>query len=101
MIFLSLFWLRQLANLVMLFAMYFITGKIILRADEFRIAKYLQLPTLSIITIKGILAAIILVIVVFKFIPSKQRFTFLLSGFAGGIAGYIFWIELLGKYIMP
>jgi hypothetical protein len=100
-IFLSLFWLRQLANLVMWVALYFITGKIHLRADEFRIARYLKLPALSIITITGILALIVLVIVVFKFIPSKQRLTFVISGLAGGIAGYIFWIELFGKYIMP
>ena len=101
MIFLSLFWLRQTVNLIMWLGIYFITGKFALRGDEIRIARYLQLPFWSIAAITGILGVMVLALVVFKFIPPKQRFTFLVSGLVGGVAGYILWIELLGKYIMP
>lgn len=101
MIFLSLFWLRQAANLVTCLYGYFVAGQFSLRGDELQIANYLYLPNWTILIVTAVIGALVLAVIIFKFIPVKQRFTFIISGLAGGIAGYTFWIILFGKYIMP
>ncbi|CAD7810151.1 hypothetical protein CHRY9390_02130 [Chryseobacterium aquaeductus] len=100
-IFLSLFWLRQTANFTMWMIGYLLEGKFSTRCDEIRLAKYLELPNWSIILSTAFLGFIITMIVIFKFIPVNKRFTFIIAGFAGGISGYMIWLELLGKIIMP
>lgn len=101
LVFLSLFWLRQTANFTNLLIEYLLTGKYSVKSDELRLAKYLELPHWSIILPTAILGIIVAVVVIFKFIPIHQRFTFILSGLIGGIAGYVIWLEAFGKIIMP
>ncbi|MFA6571341.1 MAG: hypothetical protein WCT77_08900 [Bacteroidota bacterium] len=100
-IIISLFWLRQTANLVTWIGGYFYTGHFSTRGDEIRIALYLGLPFWSLSVLTAIIGAFILALIIFKIIPGKQRLTFVISGFTGGITGYILWLVLLGKYIMP
>lgn len=100
-IFISLFWLRQTANLFTWLGGYFLNGRFSCRGDEIHIANYYHLPDWIIITATAIIGALLLAIIAFKFIPSKQRITFLSAGLTGGIAGYLFWLVLFGKYIMP
>lgn len=100
-IFVSLFWLRQTANLVVWIGRYVVSGNYSFRSDEIRVAKYLQLPDLTFSILTAIIGAIVLTIVIFKFVPAKQRLTFIFSGVAGGISGYILWLVLFGKYLMP
>ncbi len=100
-IFLSLFWLRQLANFVTLTVKFFITGKYSRRCDELILAHYFHFHDWVILALTAFFAWLVLAIIVFKFIPLKQRFTFLTAGFWGGISGYVLWLILLGKYIMP
>lgn len=69
--------------------------------DEFILAKALHWNPWSIYLAAGILSAIILGLIVFKFIPLKQRLTFLLAGLAGGLAGAYIWEVLLGPRLMP
>ena len=80
---------------------YFIKGTFSTRSDEIRIADYLQLPNWTVISLTAIAGALILYIVIFKFIPLNQRLTFMAAGLLGGIAGYVFWLVLFGKYILP
>nr|WP_294859752.1 hypothetical protein [uncultured Fluviicola sp.] len=101
MVFVSLFWLRQVANLTTWLGSYLINGEFSQGGDELRIAGYLGLSEWSILVPTAIAGFIVLTVVFFKFIPFKQRFTFLLSGLIGGIAGYLFWLLFAGKYIMP
>jgi hypothetical protein len=49
----------------------------------------------------AIFGIIVLTVVVFKFIPTQQRLTFIASGLIGGVSGYILWLHLLGQIIMP
>ena len=100
-IFISLFWLRQSANMFVGLFFHLINGRAGTRSDELKLARDFGLPpeTLSIIT--GLIGLIILAIVVFKFIPVKQRFTFLLSGLIGGVTGYYLWLIQFGKIILP
>ncbi|MES2565833.1 MAG: hypothetical protein V4565_03140 [Bacteroidota bacterium] len=100
-IFMALFWLRQPFNLFTWLGNSFVTGKLSGRGDEIKIAKYLQLPVWSIVTIAATIGIVILTVLIFKFIPLKQRPTFIASGLVGGMAGYFFWLVLFGKYIMP
>ncbi|HQQ95052.1 MAG TPA: hypothetical protein PLQ93_10895 [Bacteroidia bacterium] len=100
-IFLSLFWLRQTANFFTWLGGYLFSGKFSSRGDEINIANYYELPTWTIITTTAIIGALTLAIITFKFIPLRQRVTFLTAGLTGGISGYVFWHVIFGKYIMP
>jgi hypothetical protein len=100
-LFISLFWLRQLANFAVWFGSCVFTGQFSQKGDEIKLAHFLRLPGWSIITVTAIISVFVLTLIFFKFIPIKQRLTFILSGLSGGIAGYYLWLVLLGKYIMP
>jgi hypothetical protein len=100
-IFISLFWLRQTANFCVWLGHYFSNGYISTQGDEIRLALDFDLPILSVISTSALAGVFVLALVTFKFIPVKQRITFLAAGFTGGITGYFFWLVLFGKYIMP
>ncbi|WP_452231538.1 hypothetical protein [Lacinutrix sp. MEBiC02595] len=101
-IFLSLFWLREIFNLVAS-----ITIELISRngtwfaGDELHISQGLNLWSGTIPLILATMGTIIAIYVVFKIIPKKIRMTFILSGFIGGIAGFIFWMNIIGPKILP
>ncbi|MFC0605537.1 hypothetical protein [Winogradskyella pulchriflava] len=67
--------------------------------DEFRISKLLGFNEWFIPSIALILGLIISLYVIFKIIPLKYRFSFLVSGFIGGILGYSIWFGFLGSAI--
>jgi len=100
-IFLTLFWLRQLANLFVLVMEYFLKGKFSRSGDEYILNAYLKLPFLSINITTAIIGSIILSIVFFKFIPKNKRMTFIISGLIGGILGFILWMYILGPILLP
>ena len=100
-IFTSLFWLRQVSNMFTWILFYFINGKFGVRGDEIKLARYLELPKWSILLTTALIGAFVLWTVIFKFIPKKVRFTLICSGLFGGVSGYILWLELFGKILMP
>jgi hypothetical protein len=100
-IFTSLFWLRQVSNMFTWVLFYFINGKFGVRGDEVKMARYLELPKWSFVLTTALIGVFVLWTVVFKFIPKKIRITFIISGLVGGVSGYILWLELFGKIIMP
>jgi hypothetical protein len=53
------------------------------------------------LTFTALIGIIILAVVIFKFIPIKQRLTFMAAGLAGGVTGFVLWLILFGKMIMP
>jgi len=101
-VFLSLFWLREVFNLITS-----IGGEIIspkgrwFGGDEFYISQYLNIWSGTISIILGIIGFVISVFVVFKIIPDKIRLTFILSGFIGGILGFIMWMFIIGPKLLP
>jgi hypothetical protein len=92
LIFLSLFWLRQLANLFTMLLQYLKFGKSSYGHDEVKLALQLKLPKESLTIATGVIAATILVIIIFKIIPTEKRFTFICAGLFGGILGFLFWL---------
>ncbi|HET8885821.1 MAG TPA: hypothetical protein VFM70_05655 [Salinimicrobium sp.] len=101
-IFLSLFWLREIFNLVTS-----IGGEIIspdgtwFGGDELKISQDLDLWSGTIPIILGILGILVSVFTVFVIVPKKLRLTFIVSGFIGSISGFILWMNILGPKILP
>jgi len=100
-IFITLFWLRQTANLFLVLPMSIYRGKFSAHGDEFDLAWHWHLPSWSLVTFTALIGILILAVVIFKFVPVKQRFIFMAAGIAGGVTGYLFWLVLFGKMIMP
>ena len=77
------------------------TNKKSFHSDEVKIAEYFGWHFTSVTITTALTALIIGLPVTFKFVPSAQRKTFIAAGFAGGIAGYILWLYILGPIILP
>jgi len=98
-VFLSLFWLRETFNMLT-----GLMGSLInnpakqsgMLSDEVKLAGHLQMPDESISIALGLLALAISCWVIFKVIPVRFRFTFILSGMLGGLFGFWFWFNLAG-----
>lgn len=101
LIFLTLFWLRQLFNFAHGIIKYIMVGHFPYTNDEATLARHLQINELSITSLTAIIAAAILYIIVFKYIPISQRLTFCTSGLIGGLLGFYIWLILLGPIAMP
>lgn len=99
-IFMSLFWLRQTANLCMSVFSYLLKGRISFNGDETKMALYLNLNIWTIKLITGLLGVIVLLIIL-KLIPKRFIVTFILAGSVGGVLGFYLWIIKFGQYIMP
>ena len=82
-------------------ALLLFTNKRSFYSDEVKIAEYFGWHFASVTIITAIIALIIGLIVTFKFVPAAQRKTFIAAGFTGGIAGYILWLYILGRIILP
>lgn len=100
LIFVSLFWLRQVANLFMAIMTYLKEGKVTLSGDEMQLAYYLGINIWTIQIITGLLGISVLLIILYV-IPKKLVPTFLFSGLVGGMLGYYLWLIKFGQYIMP
>ncbi len=100
LIFMSLFWLRQIANLFIVVFLYLIKGNFPTSGDEMRLAKSLSIHPWTIQLVTGFLGLLILIKII-HLLPKKIVFTFLLSGIIGGSLGFYLWIIKFGKYILP
>lgn len=101
-VFLSLFWLREVINLVLSVSRAIIQGnKNFFSGDEKNIALMLEIYKGSIAIPLAIIGLIVSIYVVFKIIPKAERLHFITSGFIGGIAGFIIWMNVLGPKILP
>ncbi len=101
-VFLSLFWLRELFNLIssLAYGMMLQHGKYF-GGDEYRISKKLNLWEGTIPVVLGLLGLVISLIVVFKIVPFNLRFTFIISGLIGGITGLYLWMDVFGPWLLP
>lgn len=98
---LAFFWSRQLGNLLLKTVHSIISPHRISRGDETFIAKRLNLNEWSIITVLGVISALILTWIVFYIIPKQQRFTFVAAGIAGSALGALIWFGWIGPVILP
>lgn len=101
LVFISLFWLRAPANMVMGILGYIKNGYISTRGDEVKISYHLNLPPSFFDIFLGIIGIAIGSFIVFKIIPYQQRLNFILAGFCGGSLGYYLWLHKFGELILP
>lgn len=101
LVLLSLFWLRQLANLFVGVMSWLLKGRTSISGDEMSLAAILEWPLWSIQISTGLIAIGVLAFIVLRIIPKNQIVTFLVAGFLGGIFGYYLWLFQLGPVIMP
>ena len=102
LIFISLFWSRQVFNLlkgILLFV--FNKSDSFFWGDEQKLSIYLKLYNGTFSILLGILGCLILSIIFFKIIPYAYRFSFILSSLIGSFLGYMIWMVLLGPLILP
>ena len=101
-VFLSLFWLREVFNLVIS-----VINEIIspngtwFGGDEKNISQGLNVWNGTFSVLLGILGMAISFFIIFKIVPNKLRLTFILSGIIGGISGFILWMNIIGPKIIP
>lgn len=101
-VFLGLFWLREIFNLV-----HSLGAEIIspngrwFSGDEYYISKDLNLWSGTIPIVLGTIGLLISVYIVFKIVPKSLRLTFILSGLIGGLTGFIIWMDIIGPKILP
>ena len=101
-VFLSLFWLREVFNLFMSITIELIKPNgSFFGGDEKKISELLELwpGTLSISL--GLIGILISIYIIFKVIPYKLRFTFILSGLLGGVIGFVLWVKIFGPTLLP
>ncbi len=100
-VFLSLFWLRQVFNLIMS-----IIGELIVPdgnwfvGDEQIISEELGLWDGTVPIILGAIGSIICFYTVFKVIPKPYRLNFIISGLIGGILGLWLWMGVIGPLVL-
>lgn len=99
-VFLSLFWLREVFNLVMSIFSGIFDGSYF-GGDEAKISRILEIPIGTIPIILGVLGLLVSLYIVFKVIPKVKRFNFILGGLIGGISGYILWMNIIGPRVLP
>jgi hypothetical protein len=99
-VFVALFWMRQAFNLVTSLVVYISKGHFG-HGDETSLYRYIGWPPVMGYLLTGTIAIIILLIIVFGYIPVKQRFTLLAAGLVGGVGGSILWLCLVGPLLMP
>ena len=100
-VFISLFWSRQLFNFAMDLAYYLRHGSFLIYNDESKLAVHLGLHPISISLGSALIALGVCSLVYFRFIPSTQRRPFIAAGMAGGLSGYLLWFYLLGPWLLP
>jgi hypothetical protein len=100
-LFLALFWFRQPTNLVSWILSKPFNGKYSTSGDEIRLARYLELPQETIIWVTGVLGLLTGGYTIVKFVPRNKLMIFCISGFLGGISGFILWLKILGPIILP
>jgi hypothetical protein len=101
LVFIALFWLRQVALLVMWLVAGVTDPSKRFASDEIKMSRYLDLPAGFLFWATGLAGAVVVGIVLFKFIPLSQRMTFVLAGIIGGIGGYLLWFGWVGKLLLP
>ena len=100
-VFLTLFILREIFNLLMAIFKFVTLTETIFRGDEFRMSYHLGFNQWLIPIVMGIIGVIISIYIVFKVLPSNYRISFITSGLVGGVLGYLVWFNWLGEIVLP
>lgn len=98
-VFMALFALREVFNYVQALYGSLLFSESNFHGDEFRISRYLGFNEWVIPSVTLLLGLVISCYIIFKIIPIKYRFTFILSGLVGGVVGFALWFGGLGALL--
>jgi hypothetical protein len=101
LIFFTLFWLRQPANMISGILGWMLKGRISQRSDEINLDHFFHLPQMTLSIITGLIGFAVLAFVTFRVIPKNRRITFMAAGLAGAACGVVLWFFLLGPLVLP
>lgn len=102
LIFLSLFWLRQVFNVIISFISEIINPNgSYFGGDEAWISEHLNLHRGVIPISLGLIGSAILLFIFFRILPVKVRTPFVAVCVVGCLSGYYLWMYLLGPKILP
>ncbi len=97
-----MFWSRQIFNLLKGVLQFFLKkSNSFFWGDEQKLSAYLNLYNGTFSMLLGLLGIIIVAFILFKIIPSKDRFSFTIAAFSGSLLGYFLWMIVLGPLILP
>lgn len=99
-VFLTLFWLRQVMNFMIGIGTAALTGSFPRNGDEAQLALHYGLPFWTINAVTFI-PAVAVCILAFSALPKSQRGSFLTAMIIGAPAAYFLWFEILGPVLMP
>ena len=100
--FLSLFWLREVFNMVSSIADKILNGDLsFYGGDELHLAKLLELPHGTFAIPLALMSTLVGIYIVFVAIPKIYRINFIFAGLSGGLFGFWFWLVEFGPEIMP
>ena len=100
-VFLALFVLREVFNFMTALFLKISYGQNAFSGDEFRLSLYFGVNKWLIPAIGMLIGLLISWYVVFRVIPLKYRFTFVIAGLVGGSAGFAIWFGPLGPLLFP
>jgi hypothetical protein len=100
-VFLGLFILREVYNTFSAaFSVVFFNGNEFY-GDEFSLSRALELNQWVLPAITAIIGLLMGLYIIFKVIPLRYRFSFIIGGLVGGGLGFVIWFNYLGKIILP
>ncbi len=101
-LFLGLFWLRPVFNLFQGFLNKFLNiNSDLFGGDEAYLSSTLGFPMGSLSILFAIIGGLICSYLLFKVVPQKLRYNFLLAGFTGSLIGFWIWMNYLGPILLP
>jgi hypothetical protein len=100
-VFLALFVLREVFNFVSALFYTVVYGPNDFPGDEFQLSEYFELNQWVLPAIGMLIGLLISLYVIFRIIPLKYRFTFIIAGLVGGLTGFAIWFEALGPLLLP
>ena len=101
-VFLGLFWLRPIFNLLQGFYLkVFGENESYFSGDEAYLSDLLGWPRGTLSLAFAAIGLVICTYLVFKIVPKSTRFTFILSGIAGSLSGFWFWVSKAGPELLP
>ena len=100
-VFLGLFILREVYNTFGAIVSVVFFNRSEFYADEFSLSRALELNQWVIPIITAVIGLLMALYIIFKVIPLRYRFSFIISGFIGGSLGFVIWFNYLGEIILP
>lgn len=103
LIFLALFWLFESFIFVVWLLDYILKGNFVQSIPWRYVAYLFHIPQWLLVTLAGLIGFVVLATIIFRFIPFKQRFTFIISGIIGGglsIFLCFLWLYVIGPCLI-